>query len=125
MRIKDLLARLVPNTVKARLGSAFWSLKTVYWSLREFLDPGAQRQGPIPPKSLIASVGGLDFQATGQEFKRYFKGKPEAAIAFHEKTVRDLYQRSDIEVLEPIRWGGWSGRDGYLSWQDLIFARKL
>ncbi len=72
MHMKDLLARRFPNTVKARLGSAFWSLKTVYWSLREFLDPGAQRQGLIPPKSLIASVGGLDFQATGQEFKRYF-----------------------------------------------------
>jgi ubiquinone/menaquinone biosynthesis C-methylase UbiE len=49
---------------------------------------------------------------------------PEASIAHEEKTIRALYQKFNLQILEPIRYGSWSGRDEFLSSQDIIVAEK-
>lgn len=49
---------------------------------------------------------------------------PEASIAHEEKTIRDLHRRFDLRIHEPIRYGSWSGRDEFLSAQDILVAEK-
>jgi ubiquinone/menaquinone biosynthesis C-methylase UbiE len=50
---------------------------------------------------------------------------PEASIAHEEKTLRGLYQKFNLRILEPIRYGSWSGRNSFLSAQDIIVAEKI
>jgi ubiquinone/menaquinone biosynthesis C-methylase UbiE len=49
---------------------------------------------------------------------------PEASIAHEEKTIRGLYQKFNLGILEPIHYGSWSGREEFLSSQDIIVAEK-
>ena len=50
--------------------------------------------------------------------------QPEDAVAFDEDYVRDLYRANGLEIVE-IYYGSWCGRPSYLSYQDLILARRL
>jgi len=50
--------------------------------------------------------------------------KPEAAIAYDEEWLRASLGSCGLEIVEPIRWGSWSGRADYLSYQDLLVVRK-
>jgi ubiquinone/menaquinone biosynthesis C-methylase UbiE len=49
---------------------------------------------------------------------------PEASIAHEEKTILAFYQKFNLHILEPIHYGSWSGRDEFLSSQDIIVAAK-
>jgi SAM-dependent methyltransferase len=49
---------------------------------------------------------------------------PENAIAYPESLIRTLYARHGLEIREPIRFGRWSGRKEFLSYQDIVIARK-
>lgn len=49
---------------------------------------------------------------------------PEAAIAYDEEMVKGLFQKYNLEIVEPIRYGSWCDREAYLSYQDIIVARK-
>jgi ubiquinone/menaquinone biosynthesis C-methylase UbiE len=49
---------------------------------------------------------------------------PEAAIAFSESTIRESFARRRLSINEPIRYGSWCGRDNYLSYQDIVIAKK-
>lgn len=49
---------------------------------------------------------------------------PEASIAHEEKMIRSLYQKFNLQILEPLHYGSWSGRDEFLSSQDIIVAEK-
>ena len=44
-------------------------------------------------------------------------------MAFYEEDVRALYEELHLQVIERIRFGSWSGREGD-SHQDIIVARK-
>jgi len=48
---------------------------------------------------------------------------PEEAIAFEESTVRQLHADAGLPI-ESVFHGAWSGRDEYLSGQDVCIARK-
>lgn len=52
------------------------------------------------------------------------KNIPEAAIAYKETFVRELFIKNNLEILEPIRYGSWCKRKEFLSSQDIIFAAK-
>lgn len=61
-----------------------------------------------------------------------FKGKclwmsqkdPEAAIAYYEAFVRNLYRQYGLAIVEPPHYGSWCGRSDHLSYQDIIVAVK-
>jgi SAM-dependent methyltransferase len=50
--------------------------------------------------------------------------KPEDAIAFEEKWVRELYGRAGFSILEPIHFGSWCKRSTGVSYQDIVVAEK-
>ncbi len=49
---------------------------------------------------------------------------PETAIAYDEFRVRQLFENSGLEIIDPTHYGSWSGRKDFLSYQDLLIARK-
>ena len=49
---------------------------------------------------------------------------PEDHVAYDESVIRSLYQRHNLNILEPIHFGKWCGRKKGLSIQDMIVATK-
>jgi SAM-dependent methyltransferase len=49
----------------------------------------------------------------------------EAAIAFEESLVRTSFANHQLNLMDPIHFGAWSGRKPNLSYQDLILATKV
>ncbi|MFN8353371.1 MAG: class I SAM-dependent methyltransferase [Spirosomataceae bacterium] len=52
------------------------------------------------------------------------KEDPEAVIGYQEAFVRELYKKYGLTIQEPIRYGLWSGRSNYFTYQDIIIAQK-
>jgi SAM-dependent methyltransferase len=50
--------------------------------------------------------------------------RPEDAVAYEEDYLRSLYASCGLEIIQ-IYYGAWCGRREYLSFQDLVLARKL
>ena len=49
---------------------------------------------------------------------------PERAIAYSEESIHQLLSRAGLCLAEPIRFGGWSGRESMLDGQDVIIVSK-
>lgn len=49
---------------------------------------------------------------------------PEAAVAYPEEYFRELIQSRGLTINEPIRMGSWSGRNTFLSFQDIVLASR-
>lgn len=52
------------------------------------------------------------------------KETPEAAIAYDENKIRELYNKYKLDIAEPIKYGTWCGKSDGLSYQDIVFAKK-
>lgn len=52
------------------------------------------------------------------------KAVPESAIAYAEPDLRRMLTDAGLDVVEPIRYGSWCGRDKYTSGQDMVIARR-
>lgn len=50
---------------------------------------------------------------------------PCAAVAYPEDRFRALLASNGLRVIEPIRFGSWSGRADHLSYQDVVIATPL
>jgi len=67
----------------------------------------------------------LDFKHLNPDGYRILDpSEPEHAIAYEEKYIRSLYQKNQLNIKEPIKYGSWCGRKSYLSFQDIIIANK-
>ena len=51
--------------------------------------------------------------------------KPEAAVAYEENYVRDLFPPRSFTLNGLARYGSWCGRSKYLSYQDVLVATKV
>lgn len=49
---------------------------------------------------------------------------PEAAVGFSEGLVRDLHCGAGLTIQDPIHFGSWCGRENFLSYQDIVVAKK-
>ncbi len=66
----------------------------------------------------------LDFV---HEMDGYFTTKPadpEAAIAYDEGVALKFLDQCGLAAEPPVRYGSWCGRKKYLSYQDIVIARK-
>jgi SAM-dependent methyltransferase len=52
------------------------------------------------------------------------KDLPESTIAHDEAEVRSAYSSTGLQIIEPVRYGRWPGREKCLNGQDIIIARK-
>jgi SAM-dependent methyltransferase len=48
---------------------------------------------------------------------------PTAVVAYEEPFVLGAYDRSGLEIVQPIHYGSWIGREGTLMNQDVVLAR--
>lgn len=48
--------------------------------------------------------------------------KPEDATAFDEGLIRMLYEKYNLHIEQPIHYGSWSGRQDFLTYQDIVVA---
>lgn len=49
---------------------------------------------------------------------------PEAAVAYDEEFFIGLLKKYGFEIYKPIQYGSWSGREKYLSFQDIVVIKK-
>jgi GT2 family glycosyltransferase/SAM-dependent methyltransferase len=49
---------------------------------------------------------------------------PEAAVAYSERHIREVYDEVGLDIEEPIRYGRWCGRHDFVSLQDLVLGIK-
>ena len=52
------------------------------------------------------------------------KDMPESSTGYDENFIRGLYSKYGLTLIEPIRFGGWSGRLVFTSYQDIVCAKK-
>ena len=45
---------------------------------------------------------------------------PEIAIAYSESQLFELLQEANLNLVDPIYWGGWSGKTSTLDFQDVV-----
>ena len=69
-----------------------------------------------------ASTQDFRFELDGCRVRN--KEVPERAVAYQEEDIRGLYGKLHLEIVKPIRYGSWCGRPEYLSYQDIVVARK-
>ncbi len=50
--------------------------------------------------------------------------KPEETVAYQESLIRGCFTGNGLAIAEPIRYGSWSGRPDFLTFQDLVVAKK-
>jgi hypothetical protein len=50
---------------------------------------------------------------------------PEATVGLDESYIRSIYADRSLGIVEPIHFGSWSGRNNFLSYQDVVIARKI
>jgi len=48
----------------------------------------------------------------------------EAAVAFDESYIKELYQKSGLRIIEPIHYGSWCERKTDVGYQDVIIGVK-
>lgn len=66
---------------------------------------------------------GLQFENTDKGYYTINKETPEAAVAYEEPVLLDLYRKYGLKV-EPIYYGNWCNRPKFVSYQDFIVAKK-
>ena len=57
-------------------------------------------------------------------YRTVSKTEPEKAVAYDEASVRALYEKCRLKIIEPIHYGNWCGRKEGLSGQDIVLAEK-
>jgi SAM-dependent methyltransferase len=75
-------------------------------------------------EGIASGASAIDFRHQLDGFRTSDRRTPEAAIALPEAFIRDLYESAGLELEEPIRFGSWSGRASFLSYQDIWLAQK-
>ena len=73
----------------------------------------------------------IDIGRSSQAFQYELEGcmtvhedNPEAAIAYDEGRVRGMFSERELDIMDPIRYGEWCGRETGLSYQDILVAVK-
>jgi len=49
---------------------------------------------------------------------------PETAIGYDEEYIEQIFEKSGLTIVRPIHYGSWCSRAQFLSYQDIIIARK-
>jgi ubiquinone/menaquinone biosynthesis C-methylase UbiE len=118
--LTSVFTHMLPEDIKNYLSEISRVLKPGgYCLITYFLlnDPSGKL---IPPP---ASSIDFAFEIDGC-FLTKCKDVPERAIAYREDFIKSLYIKNHLHLVEPIRYGKWSGKDDINSYQDIIIAFK-
>jgi SAM-dependent methyltransferase len=65
----------------------------------------------------------LNFRHVGDGYRYNNARRPELAVAYPEKFVRELFARHGLEIAT-IHYGSWCGRTSYKCYQDVVVATR-
>ncbi|HEV2710848.1 MAG TPA: class I SAM-dependent methyltransferase [Edaphobacter sp.] len=51
--------------------------------------------------------------------------EPEGTVGLDESYIRSLYPTKGLSIIDEIHFGSWCGRKDFLSYQDVVVARKI
>jgi SAM-dependent methyltransferase len=71
-----------------------------------------------------AGMGPYRFEHERQGYRTIATKRSEAGIAIPEAFIRDVHEGCGLTLKEPLRYGSWSGRTDYVSFQDIVVAVK-
>lgn len=74
---------------------------------------------------LMGTKGTFNFKYQGPGYHSSDPDTPEKAVAYPEDLIRKLFEDNGMRVEQPIRFGSWSGRSRFLSFQDIVISSKL
>lgn len=74
----------------------------------------------MPKKALLD----LNFKYRGFHCRTINRRCAEVGVAYDETYIRRLYARHGLQILEPVHYGAWCGRETYLGLQDMAVAVK-
>ena len=66
----------------------------------------------------------FDFEYDFGDYRTASRRVPESAVAYGEPFVRTLFPQHRLEIVEPIHFGRWSGRDRGITTQDVVLGVK-
>ena len=76
-------------------------------------------------RKLMALPGSsFSFKFHGDGYFCHKESDPEAAIAFEEDYIISLFTSNGMTISNPIHYGSWCCREDYLSFQDIVVAKK-
>ncbi|MDW7684982.1 MAG: class I SAM-dependent methyltransferase [Bacillota bacterium] len=52
------------------------------------------------------------------------EGIPESVVSYPEDYVKQVFTSNGLQVREPVYYGWWSGREDFISFQDMLVAVK-
>jgi GT2 family glycosyltransferase/SAM-dependent methyltransferase len=73
---------------------------------------------------IVQGKSTIDFKYGEGLYKWKDIDTPENAIAYQEEHIRTLCNENSLKIVELIHYGSWSGRENYLSYQDIIIVEK-
>jgi SAM-dependent methyltransferase len=73
-------------------------------------------------KNMATGLGAFDFKYELDNCYAQYEAIPEAAIAYDEERIRDLYMKHHLAIKEPILYGTWSTTKVMM--QDIVIAFK-
>ena len=66
----------------------------------------------------------ISFEHFEDEYALMIHDVPEHTIAYNENYIRSIHEINNLELLDPIFYGSWCGRNNFLSFQDIIISKK-
>lgn len=73
---------------------------------------------------MVSETAVFNFIYKCEGYRTVSRIEPEKAVAYDEPAIRALYEKYQLKISEPIRYGNWCGRKEYLSGQDVVVAEK-
>ena len=113
----SVFTHMVPDAVDNYLGEIFRVLKPGGTCVASFFLIGADAS-----KGVERGWNVHPFPYAFDGYRIFIKEKPEAAIAYDEKLVRQMYERHHLTITEPVLRGRWWWGD--MHGQDYIIAAR-
>jgi len=73
----------------------------------------------------VRAANGLKFTFGDEQWRYVYEHSPESACAYSEGFILSLLQKYDLTLARPAYYGGWSGRENGLSFQDLLVIKRV
>jgi ubiquinone/menaquinone biosynthesis C-methylase UbiE len=115
----SVFTHMLPEEVERYLGQVTrvlkergWSLITYFLLTPEALDSIRRGESTIP------------FTHEGNGFRTVNEKLPESAVAYDESSIKGLYDKNGLKIVNPIRCGTWSNYVSDFEYQDFIIAEK-
>ena len=117
---KSLFTHMLPQELELYLNEMAQRLEPGGRGLLTFFILN-ERQAQLGPHNTISFVQ----PETGAVYSVRRLNAPTAAVAYREGYLRQLFERHDLRLVDPIRYGTWTGREDGLSYQDIVIVTKV